>query len=87
MIAHGRVGRVAAPSPQGRALCGGEADQNLGAGQVVVELLRLAFEEQVALPVADQDRAADHLRYAAFEITVHNYSPQALGEIVNLPQS
>lgn len=38
-----------------------ERHQRLAAGQVVVELLRLALEEEIVLGVADQRRAADAL--------------------------
>ncbi|GAB7188603.1 hypothetical protein ATKI12_8434 [Kitasatospora sp. Ki12] len=49
------------------ALLGGEQHQRLGAGQVVVELLRLALEELVLGGVADQGGALDPFGDAVVE--------------------
>src|SRR5277367_5542068 len=52
------------------ALRVGEADHRLGAGEVVIEQLRLALEEEITLRIAYQRRTAYLLRHSTSQIVV-----------------
>jgi hypothetical protein len=57
----------------------GEADHSLSAGQMIVQVLRLTFQKQVALRIADERGAIDCLCNTALQIIVKH---PVLGESV-----